>query len=491
MKLEILDIEELISVNKLEKVTSPKLFSNNTTFDVNGILSNEIFGLSKYDRRNTYAYIELNRFFIHPHIYEKVLKNIFRGIIKLVSGQKRYVVSNNQLVEDDSGWTGIDELYKHWDQIDWSKSKSVRSTEKELVTRLDKNLIFINRLLIIPPAYRDVLLSGTKDNTDHISVLNTYYSSIMRAVTLIQQGGLFSRTQYATQSKIQDMLVNIYNYFLDQIKGKYGLIKQNLMGKSIDYGVRAVISAPTYNHNKFEDNIVDIEHAAVPISQCCSLYYPFIEAWLKNFFQREIINDPNLVSYYDTDLKHMVTAKIINPEDQFSEKNIKKMIDDYILNPDNRFKLISVSLEMPKAKNKVLKTYMGIKGKAFNKNNIESTLSRPMTVTDLLYLACVDVCEKRHVMLSRYPVGTDKGIVFNKINVQSTMNHIRLIFNGKEYKFYPDINLKLDPSKVGVQFIDTLTVSNAHLDGMGADLTKSISWSARIVIFYKNKLVNA
>ena len=144
MKLEILDIEELISVNKLEKVTSPKLFSNNTTFDVNGILSNEIFGLSKYDRRNTYAYIELNRFFIHPHIYEKVLKNIFRGIIKLVSGQKRYVVSNSQLVEDDSGWTGIDELYKHWDQIDWSKSKSVRSTEKELVTRLDKNLIFIN-----------------------------------------------------------------------------------------------------------------------------------------------------------------------------------------------------------------------------------------------------------------------------------------------------------------------------------------------------------
>jgi hypothetical protein len=265
------------------------------------------------------------------------------------------------------------------------------------------------------------------------------------------------------------MLVNIYNYFLDQIKGKYGLIKQNLMGKSIDYGVRAVISAPTYNHNKFEDNIVDIEHAAVPISQCCSLYYPFIESWLKNFFQREIINDPNLVSYYDTDLKHMVTAKIINPEDQFSEKNIKKMIDDYILNPDNRFKIISVSLEMPKAKNKVLKTYMGIKGKAFNKNNIESTLSRPMTVTDLLYIACVDVCEKRHVMLSRYPVGTDKGIVFNKINVQSTMNHIRLIFNGKEYKFYPDINLKLDPSKVGVQFIDTLTVSNAHLDGMGAD----------------------
>ena len=29
--------------------------------------------------------------------------------------------------------------------------------------------------------------------------------------------------------------------------------------------------------------------------------------------------------------------------------------------------------------------------------------------------------------------------------------------------------MKTDPDKVGVQFIDTLVLSNSHLDGMGAD----------------------
>ena len=29
---------------------------------------------------------------------------------------------NHNLVEDENGWTGIDELYNHWDEIDWNKS---------------------------------------------------------------------------------------------------------------------------------------------------------------------------------------------------------------------------------------------------------------------------------------------------------------------------------------------------------------------------------
>lgn len=145
------------------------------------------------------------------------------------------------------------------------------------------------------------------------------------------------------------------------------------------------------------------------------------------------------------------------------------MIDDFILNPNNRFKLINVTLDDPRKKGGVQNCFMGLKGKVFTQNNVSSVLSRPMTVTDLLYLACVDVCEKRHVMISRYPVGTDKGIIFNKIRVQSTVNHIKLQFNNRMYNYYPDIDVKLSPEQVGISFIDTLVVSNSHLDGMGAD----------------------
>lgn len=470
MKIEILDMNRIIAVNKLQEITSPRLFSNKMMYDPEGILSSDIFGISKGDRRNTFAYIDLKRHFIHPHLYAKVVKQMFRGVIYILSGQKRYVVKNGQLVEDpENGWTGIDELYKRWNEIDWSKSKSVDSTSKKLLMNLSRDQIFIDKELVIPPAYRDVMIAGTIDSSDHVNELNDLYVKLIRSVALLSEGGLFSRTQYATQMKIQDTLVEIMEYFKHQVSRKQGLIRKNLIGKSVDYGVRTVISAPSYNNENIGDNIIDVEHTAVPISECCSLFYPFIESWLKNFFTREIINDPNLITFYDYETNKEITATMRDPEIQFSEKNIRKFINDYCLNPDNRFKVVNVMVDVPAKTKKTLKASMILKGKIMLPNNATKVLNRSMTVTDILYLACVDVCEKRHVMVSRYPVGTDKGIFFNKIRVQSTIKHVNLIFNGKEYPYYPDIDFSISQDKVGVQFIDTLVMSNSHLDGMGAD----------------------
>ncbi len=470
MKINILDFERVIAVNKLQEVDSPRLISTKMTFDPNGILSNEIFGISKNDRRSTFAYIDLHRKFIHPHIYQKVLKAMFKGIVFLTAGQRYYSVKDGQLVEDENGWTGIENLYQHWDELDWSKSKSTNVTNKELLQHLSRDQIFIDQWLVIPPAYRDVTIAGTVDSSDHVNELNSMYSKLIASVALIQQGGLFSRTQFNTQLKIQENLVEIYDYGKNQISKKHGLIRKYLIGKSVDYGVRSVISSPTYNHEHFEDNIVDLEHTAVPIYQCCSLFHPFVEAWLHNFFTREIINDPNLISFYDYEAKKEFTATIKDPEIQFSDKAIRKMINDYCLNPDNRFKLITIDVEVPTKKGvKEVKATMLLKGKIISESNTKTVLKRGLTITDVLYLACVDVCEKRHVMVSRYPVGTDKGIYFAKINVQSTKNHIHVIFNGKEYPRYPLIDFTVPPDQVGVQYIDTLVYSNSHCDGMGAD----------------------
>lgn len=471
MKLSILDMDRLISVNKLNEVTSPRLFSNKMMFDPGGILSNEIFGISKGDRRNTFAYVNLKHHFIHPHIYTNVLKSMFGAVVYIASGQKRYVIQNGWPIEDDeNGWTGLENLYDHWNEIDWKKSKSVNKDNKNLLINLNRDQIFINSILICPPAFRDVMIAGTVDSSDHVSEINDLYVKLIRADSLLSEGGLFARTQYATQMKVQETLVTIYDYFKNLIAKKHGLIKKNLMGKKVDYGVRTVISAPTFNNERMEDNIVDIEHSALPISSCCSTFYPLIESWLKNFFTREIINDPNIITYYDYANGKEITASLKDPEVQFSERNIRKMINDYCLNPDNRFRVINVDVIVPyRGRDKIVPASMLLKGKIMLPNNVSKVLNRSLTVTDILYIACVDVCEKRHVMVSRYPVGTDKGIYFNKIRVQSTSNHVKVVFNGKEYPFYPDIDFNVPHDKVGVQFIDTLVMSNSHLDGMGAD----------------------
>ena len=470
MKISITDMDRLISVNKLEEVDSPRLFSSKMTFDSSGILSNDIFGVSKSDRRSTFAYIDLRRKFIQPHIYQKVLKPMFKGIVFLVSGQKYYSIKDGLLVEDPNGWTGIEGLYNHWDEIDWKKSKSANITNKQLLINIPKNDVFIDKWLVIPPAYRDVTIAGSMDSSDHVNELNTLYTRLISSVALIQQGGLFARTQFNTQLKIEENLVEIYDYLKNLISKKQGLIRKNLIGKSVDYGVRSVISAPTYSHDKFDDNIVDLEHTAVPVSQCCSLFYPFIESWIHNFFTREIINDPNLISFLDEETGKEFTATIKDPDIQFSEKAVKKMINDYCLNPDNRFKLIYIDVEVPLKKGtKLVKAFMRLKGKVIGANNAQTVLKRGLTVADIMYLASVESCEKRHVMVSRYPVGTDKGIYFSRINVQSTVNHVHVVFNGKEYPRYPDIDLSTPADRVGIQFIDSLVQSNSHCDGMGAD----------------------
>ena len=471
MQVSILDLPKLIELNNLQEVKSSRLFNTKMTFDPDGILSNELFGLSKSDRRNTFAYINLHVKFIHPHLYKKVLGALYKNAIKyIVSGKKRYVVRDGLLAEDPNGWTGLPSLYDHWNEIRWEKHPSSNKLNKELMEKLERKDVFIDQVIVIPPAFRDVMLAGSMDSSDHVGELNKIYQQIIGLVSNLNSGGLFTRTQYSTHSKIEDLLVSLYDYFKNLIARKEGLIKRNLLGKSVDFGSRAVISSAQYNVNRLDDMMVDLEHSALPISSCCSNFYPLIEAWLKNFFQREIISDPNQIAFWDPVAGREVTARLKDPDIQFSDKNIRKLINDYCMNPANRFATISVMAEVQTSSGtKELKVVLVFKGKEITSNNTSKVLNRALTITDVLYMACVDCCESRHLMISRYPVGTDKGIFFSKIRVQSTSEHCRVIFNGKEYPFYPVIDLDADPHKVEMSFIDTLVMSNSHLDGMGAD----------------------
>ena len=65
---------------------------------------------------------------------------MFKGIIYLISGQKYYSIINGELVEDDEkGWTGLQNLYDHWNEIDWSKKRTDNATNKKLLMNLKKD----------------------------------------------------------------------------------------------------------------------------------------------------------------------------------------------------------------------------------------------------------------------------------------------------------------------------------------------------------------
>ena len=124
VRVSLLDAERLINVNRIKEVTSASLYATGTKnlFDPHGVLSDQIFGLSRKDRRSKYAYVDLVQPFIHPHIYKAVLSRMFSKITSIVSGIKTYSIKDGVVVEDPNGWTGLVNLYKNWDYIDWAKS---------------------------------------------------------------------------------------------------------------------------------------------------------------------------------------------------------------------------------------------------------------------------------------------------------------------------------------------------------------------------------
>ena len=105
-----------------------------------------------------------------------------------------------------------------------------------------------------------------------------------------------------------------------------------------------------------------------------------------------------------------------------------------------------------------------------------------MTWTDLLFIACNEIIEGKHVMVTRYPILDNFGIFISRIRVSSTRRTAPMDINGKVYKWYPVIDLNMTRNEVGNNFIDTTQFSNSYLKGLDGDydgdqVTTKIIWT--------------
>ena len=69
-ELEPLDVTQLVKINDLKEITNPVFFNKFGQPSADGFLSNEIFGITKEDRSETYAYVDLGEDFISPPFYK-------------------------------------------------------------------------------------------------------------------------------------------------------------------------------------------------------------------------------------------------------------------------------------------------------------------------------------------------------------------------------------------------------------------------------------
>ena len=191
--------------------------------------------------------------------------------------------------------------------------------------------------------YRDVNLQDASGKKVKMHEINAIYARLISLVSMVSKDGSFTAMMHNTRLQIQSTIVEIYDYYKHLLEKKNGLIRKSLLGKSIDYGARLVITAPLYNYNSYKDTPLDFYHAGIPLANCCTLFTPFILGWVRNFLRREL--EASGDNYTIIDKGKPVQVKLKDPMGYFNETKIREMMDTFVFSYDGRFNKIQIPIE--------------------------------------------------------------------------------------------------------------------------------------------------
>ena len=473
----LLDIEDFIKKNDVKEISNPIFFNQNKLPTSDGLLSNEIFGITKEERANRFGYIDLHGTFLHPLVY-KVWSALDKNVKSIVHGIDNFVIdSNGQFKQDPNGKTGIKFIK---DNINKIKIRSTDSTKRDRVIEflnISKPLMFITKYPVIPAFYRDVNTEGGKVGVGDI---NKYYNSIIiasKALAEAQDYGLSISNSQA--GRMQEMLLQVYNYFgagNPDAKGsgvgmpsKFGIIRRANLSKTTDYSSRLVITSPELKVEKLDDIEADMDYSVVPLASLSINFLPYMIFWLRGFFENEF-------STRTTYTVHMKDGKVkeIPIQDYqiaFSDERIKDEINRFAHGYSNRF----IPVKVPTL-DKKLNVYMHFKGRASTSPDDTEQgeiINRRLTWCDLLFMAASEVTADKHILITRYPIDSFYNQFPTKVKVQSTIETEPMLVNSgamsKFYKKYPKIREEDIEKDTSNKFIDSLNLCNGYLDSIGGD----------------------
>ena len=473
LRTEVLDVEGFVKVNNVQEITDPIFFVRNGVPTEQGLLSNEIFGITKDERSNIFGYIDLYDWFLHPLAYIEWSRMDSR-IKEIVFGTKKFIINKDgDFEESEDGKTGVKFLKENFDKIVIKSTESTKRDNKIKFLKNNAKHIFIKKYIVIPAYYRDV--NSTGDGRVGVGELNKYYSSLLIAVRSLRETQEYGLSMSdATKGRIQETLVLIYNYLCGTggmdtdgvgLSKKQGIIKTSVMSKTTDSGSRLVISSPNIRAENIESLMVDAEHCALPLASALVNFKPFIIFNVKRFFDNEFASSPTHTMLNDKGERELVEIK--NPEIVFSDTEIESQMNKFIHGYSKRL----VPVEVPLTNGKIAK--MEFRGYNVDPKDIEHSKnpvqSRYTTWCDIFYMAAVAATRDKHVLITRFPMDSYWNEFPAKIRI-STMKETEPIVLGSEYyPWYPKIREKDINTNTSNMFIDTLQFTNLNLDSIGGD----------------------
>lgn len=475
--IEPIDQNKFIKQNELTPVTNPVMFNAGNGPTPDGILSNEIFGITNDERAGIFSYIDLQEYFIQPFYYKIWLK-IDRNLRSCVYETENFKIdSNGYLVQDDNGDSGIKFLLKNIDNLKFKNTKR----DELLNTLLDgkkKGLFFTNKLIIIPPYYRDV--NTNSDGKVGVGEINKLYINLMNTIKALKESNDYGLDMAGgIRGKIQDIILEIYNWFTvgESIIGgehtgsgifkKFGIQRRSVMSKTADNSARLVLSAPHINANTTKDLMVDMDHASIPLSAACTIAYPYMIYELRQWFNNEF---GGKIYYKYIEKGEPKQIKLDNIQVAFSDDRLDKEMNEFIHGYSNRIKAVTVpNTEEKNITLRIKGYYITAEEYASGKRESDAYIERDLTWVDLFYITAVAATEDKAAMITRYPMDSYFNQLYLKIRIASTIETEPMVINGKFYRWYPKIRQSDIGKNTSNKFIDTCSIANPFCGLMGAD----------------------
>lgn len=480
LSVSILDPDKFVKANNFQEVTNPLYFIRDNIPSADGLLSNEIFGITKEERANIFAYINLNGIFIDPSCY-KAWCRMDRRIKEIVHGTKKFKIIDGDFVEDPNGKCGVKFLKDNIDQIKIRSTGSSKRDDKIKYIYANKHNMFITKFMVIPPFYRDV--NTTKGNIG-VGAINKMYTSLIIATKALKDTADFGfSVDDANRGRIQEILVNIYDWFcgnrndsVDQdavgLSHKLGIIKRANLSKTTDYASRLVLSAPDLRVETLDDLMVTMEQSAVPLASICATFYPYMIFAIKRMFDDWFSGNSTIETI--TPKGKVERYRIVEPQIQFSDEVIKAELKRFIHGFGNRFIPVNAEVEPIFGDGPRKKVALRFKGydnmHASNDDSGQSILvSRRMTWLDIFYMAACEVSEGKVILITRFPIDSKYNQFPTKIVVSSTKETEQIYYGETFYKWYPKIREEDIGTDTSNKFIDTLNICNLFLKAIVGD----------------------
>ena len=497
LKLEPLDVEKFIKMNELKPISNPVFFSRSGVPTTDGLLSNEIFGISKDDRTQIFAYINLaGETFMHPLAYKTWCR--LDSNIKLCAYEMETFSLDEEtgkLVKDPEGETGIKFLKKIIKKVDFQKTNSMKREVKIDFIQKYRDKLFTENLIVIPAGYRDV--NTDTDSRIGVGEINKLYDTIIRDTNALRESEDYGLSLNGSlRGRIQDNLVAIYDWIVfgrfngvdaqaSGLSRKLGLIRRAGMKKSFDWGSRLVICTQNLRVEDLDDLEVDLDSIGLPLAALCANFFPYLLYNIRQWFDNQFTNmkySQGIIM--DKSKKEVIDIELEDWRLTFSDERIKKEIDRFMHGSSNRFVPIEIPLSKDSEKKlKDRKAYILFKGnkitskdavEKLQKNeviNVESfpLETRPMTWCDIIYIALKEITKDKMTLITRFPVDSYWNQFPAKIKVLSTIKTEPMIIDGTFYKEYPLIRVEDMNKDTSSKFIDVALPNNVRLDSIGGD----------------------